>query len=122
MFVLFLCYGLRNKGGQATSGLVVPNCPRVCSGKIGELTDHWPICGHMCKRPHFPQFLFPEPALALGRRGRAPLKPEDYPRNNKEPFWLGLGSLAASFLGTVPSHRQLGEHMLIIIIWYMGSL
>lgn len=49
-------------GGRVNSGLVVPDRPRVCSVKIGEPTDHWTICGHMCKRTIFPA-LFPDPAL-----------------------------------------------------------
>ena len=55
--------------------------------------------------------------------GGGPLKkPEDYPRNNKEPSLPGLVPGCIS-LGTVPSHRQLGEaHVITSRVAVTGSL
>lgn len=95
-------------GGRVNSGLVVPNCPRVCSVKIGELTDHWPICGHMCKRTIFP-VLFPEPAL-VGGGGGGPLKNQRTTLEiTRSPLWLGR-SLAASFWALCPAIGNLERH------------
>lgn len=55
--------------------------------------------------------------------GRGPLfeKPEDYPRNNKEPS-LAVPVIGCIILGTVPSHRQLGEaHVITSRVAVTGS-
>lgn len=73
----------------------------------------------MCKRTIFP-VLFPDPVLVCVGD---PLfeKPEDYPRNNKEPSLAGL-VLGCIILGTVPSHRQLGEaHVITRRVAVTGS-
>lgn len=86
-------------------GLMVPKCPCVYSYVYRR--THWlhAYLWPYVQEDHFPCLV----SLIQPCRGDPPLcKTEGYSRNNKKPALAGPG-LRCIILGTVPSHRQLGE-------------